>query len=468
MEPTRHDPDWQPTVMAAEDLFFRDDDRARMDQAVHTLSEEKHSVTLACDNDEVLAHYGRLLVRRLRQTPQIKVEVYYPSNTEALLQRFNDALAPISVDQARRGDGPSVPASVWVLHDAKLARSDELQLLLRLVHDFPGANVRLVLLLGGEAAQHPETGRRMMRWPVTPPTDAEADAMRQVGRLMGFEPDVQALLQRLGSPEPVAMSPAQEAIAADPHMAPTPEITAQPPVVTRSSGRLVAWVLALLVLASALALMWYPQERQALVAWVTSQITGAETESGPVAQDEKALPAELTAAPAAVSEPAGAAPPPPATPPVTPPVLQPVPPEPAPQAATAAPLAVAAPSVPAPAVDTQERVVAPAPPAPAWDANLAAARDWVRRMPRGVWLVQHASLDEWDAAKTWLQQHPQLRRARVVAALKGNGQRHYVVVSGPFNGFDRAKAYAAGPGMPSEPWLRGAASLKTVLADEKD
>jgi septal ring-binding cell division protein DamX len=149
-------------------------------------------------------------------------------------------------------------------------------------------------------------------------------------------------------------------------------------------------------------------------------------------------------------------------------VLQPPPPEPAPLAATAAPLAAAAPSVPTPAVDTQERVVAPAPPAPVWDANLAAARDWVRRMPRGVWLVQHASLDERDAAKTWLQQHPQLRRARVVAALKGNGQRHYVVVSGPFNGFDRAKAYAAGPGMPSEPWLRGAASLKTVLADEKD
>ena len=292
--------------------------------------------------------------------------------------------------------------------------------------------------------------------------------MRQVGRLMGFEPDVQALLQRLGSPEPVAMSPAQEAIAADSHMAPTPEITAQPPAVTRSSGRLVAWVLALLVLASALALMWYPQERQAWVAWVTSQITGAETEPGPVAEDDKALPAEPTAAPAAVSEPAVAAPPPP----VTPPVLQPPPleprPEPAPQAPPAVPLAAAAPSVPAPAVDTQERVLAAAPPAPVWDANLAAARDWVRRMPRGVWLVQHASLDEWDAAKTWLQQHPQLRRARVVAALKGNGQRHYVVVSGPFNGFDRAKAYAAGPGMPSEPWLRGAASLKTVLADEKD
>ena len=273
--------------------------------------------------------------------------------------------------------------------------------------------------------------------------------MRQVGRLMGFEPDVQALLQRLGSPEPVTVSPAQEAIAADPRVAATPEMTAQPPVVTRSSGRLVAWVLALLVLASALALMWYPQQRQALVAWVTSQITGAETQPSPVAEDEKALPAEPAAAPAAVSEPAGAAPP----------VLQPPAPEPAPPAATAAPLAAAAPSVPTPAVDTQERVVAPAPPAPVWDANLAAARDWVRRMPRGVWLVQHASLDEWDAAKTWLQQHPQLRRARVVAALKGNGQRHYVVVSGPFNGFDRAKAYAAGPGMPSEPWLRASTTL---------
>jgi hypothetical protein len=470
--------------MAAEDLFFRDDDRARMDQAVRVLSEDKQSVTLACDNDEVLAHYGRILVRRLRQTPQMKVEVYYPSNTEALLQRFNEALAPISVDQARRADGPNVPASVWVLHDAKLARSDELQLLLRLVHDFPGANVRLVVLLGGAAATQPETGRRMLRWSVTPPGDTEAEAMRHVGRLMGFEADVQALLERLGAPDVQVLSPAQEAVGALTEVTdPAPDMPEAPPEAPRAGTRVVWFTLAFLVLAAALVLAWYPQQREQAINWLDTQwqsvaaLSAADSEPaedpavGPAPTQSAAL-AEPTT-PAAVGEtpptavaakqPLGSTP----LPALTPVVPGPAAPVPAPKTVE--------PRVPPPEPAATEATVAadstvkePVAAQPAWDASLAAARDWVRRMPRGVWLVQHASLDDVLAAKAWLQQHPQLRRARVVAALKPSGKRHYVVVSGPFNGFDRAKAYAARGGVPSQPWLRGAASLKTVLANETD
>jgi hypothetical protein len=482
--PARHDPNWQPSVMAAEDLFFRDDDRARMDQAVRVLSEDKQSVTLACDNDEVLAHYGRVLVRRLRQTPQMKVEVYYPSNTEALLQRFNDALAPISVEQARRVDGPSVPASVWVLHDAKLARSDELQLLLRLVHDFPGANVRLVLLLGGAAATQPETGRRMLRWSVKPPTDTEAEAMRHVGRLMGFEADVQALLERLGAPDVQALSPAQEAVGALTEVTdPAPDLPEAPPKATRAGTRLVWLTLALLVLAVALVLAWYPQQREQAIDWLDAQwqsvAAPSPADSAPAAVPTVAPAPTSSAASVEATTPAAAI----DTPTTAVAVQQPLaaaplsaltPVMPAPAAPESAPPATAPQVTPAEPAATEAAVAAdskgkePVPAQPEWDAGLAAARDWVRRMPRGVWLVQHASLDDAAAAKAWLQQHPQLRRARVVAARKPSGQRHYVVVSGPFNGFDRAKAYAAQRGMPSQPWLRGAASLKTVLANETD
>lgn len=489
--PARYDPNWQPSVMNAEDMFFRDDDRARMDQAVRVLSEDKQSVTLACDNDEVLAHYGRMLVRRLRQTPQMKVEVYYPSNTEALLQRFNEALAPISVEQARRADGPNVPASVWVLHDAKLARGDELQLLLRLVHDFPGANVRLVLLLGGPAASQAETGRRMLRWPVKSPNDAEAQAMRHVGRLMGFEADVQALLGRLGAPEAVALSPAQEAVGALTEVTdPAPDLPEAAPEATRAGTRVVGLTLALLVLAAALVLAWYPQQRQQAMDWLHTQwqsvAAPSATDSAPAAAPAVAPTPSPPAALPQPMAPAASAEAPPAAPaaPVAPTTPPPEAPTPLPALTSSVTLAPAAPASTPPAAAPQVTPPAPAateaevaadskgkefvPAQPEWDASLAAARDWVRRMPRGVWLVQHASLDEWTAAKAWLQQHPQLRRARVVAARKPSGKRHYVVVSGPFNGFDRAKAYAARAGVPSQPWLRGAASLKTVLANETD
>ena len=113
----------------------------------NALVTKRQSLLMLSENDVLLEHYGRMLIRMLRETSDVEVEVYFPSSTDALVQRFNDILAPLSVEDAMSILGPALPARVLVMHDAKSVKRQQVELLARLVNDFPGANVRLVMLL---------------------------------------------------------------------------------------------------------------------------------------------------------------------------------------------------------------------------------------------------------------------------------------------------------------------------------
>ena len=95
----------------------------------------------------MLDHYGRLVLAKLRKTPGLQVEVCLPQNTEQLLERFNQLLSDISIEDARNAENSTAPRRVLLAHDAKAISQRDLQLLARLVQDFPGANVSLVMLV---------------------------------------------------------------------------------------------------------------------------------------------------------------------------------------------------------------------------------------------------------------------------------------------------------------------------------
>ena len=112
--------------------------------------------------------------------------------TEALLDRFNQILAGLSLEDARNRESSPAPRRVLIAHDAKAIGVRDLQLLSRLVQDFPGANVSLVLLLDRTGiAQHEKNldafGQRLLRWPLEQPTRAEGESLLNVARGMGFE-----------------------------------------------------------------------------------------------------------------------------------------------------------------------------------------------------------------------------------------------------------------------------------------
>ena len=210
-------------TVGSDGIFLRAADRARFDYLMRAIREESASMALSSDNDGVLDHYGRLVLSKLRKTDGLQIEVFLPQNTEQLLERYNQILAGLSIEDARKASASPAPRRVLLAHDAKALSTRDLQLLARLVQDFPGANVSLVLLVDKAGIKlHERTlegfGQRLLRWPVDAPTRSEGDALLKVARAMGFEVEAKKVLAATGYAE-IKIAPKKDKPKAEPDAA---------------------------------------------------------------------------------------------------------------------------------------------------------------------------------------------------------------------------------------------------------
>jgi hypothetical protein len=182
-------------------LFFRAADRLRLEGCVAAVCREGRSLALSSLHDAALDHYGQLLAARLRHAaPGSRIEVYFPANTAVMLERFNAALARQSLSQAMDEQSVRAPDYIWLVNDAGALAENELQLLASLVTNFPGSNIRVVLLLGpGDRGRKAfeSFGRRILRWDIEAPTPEQAQAMLAQARTDGCEGLVSELLQKI-------------------------------------------------------------------------------------------------------------------------------------------------------------------------------------------------------------------------------------------------------------------------------
>jgi hypothetical protein len=183
------------------DFVFRSADRMRIDGCANAIAREGLSLSLQCEHEALLDHYLSLLLQRLRQAaPEHSIEVYFPTNTDSLLGRFNEALARQSVEQATRSDTQASPAQIWIVHDAQAMPEPEIQLLARLIQNFPGANIRAILLMSGPNATQNNLaafGRKILRWEIEAPNPEQAQAALDAARTEGRLLPVQQLLKRI-------------------------------------------------------------------------------------------------------------------------------------------------------------------------------------------------------------------------------------------------------------------------------
>lgn len=203
-------------------LFFRPADRLRLEGCVAALTQEGRSLALSSEHEAALDHYAKLLTERLRRAaPKSQVETYFPASTDALVARFNEVLAGQTMKEAMTEGMGQAPERIWVVHDAGALAEHELQLLARLVSNFPGANIRTVLLLGPALRSRKafeSLGRRFVRWDIEAPTPEQAQTMLSQARIEGCESLVTGLLRHLqpvvlkAAPalEPFSFSPAQD------------------------------------------------------------------------------------------------------------------------------------------------------------------------------------------------------------------------------------------------------------------
>lgn len=234
---TEHDNEISNDTVGSDGIFLRASDRRRFDYVMRAVRESSLSLALSSDNEGVLDHYGRMVLGRLRKTEGLQIEVFLPQNTEQLLERFNQILSGISLDDARRAEDSPAPRRVLIAHDAKAISGRDLQLMARLVKDFPGANVSLVLLVDRAGMQvHERTlegfGQRLLRWPVEAPTRTEGEALLKVARAIGFEVEVKKVLAATGYTE-IRIAPKPKKEAAEPDNAAQSRFEAQLAVARR-------------------------------------------------------------------------------------------------------------------------------------------------------------------------------------------------------------------------------------------
>ena len=459
-------------------LFFRVADRMRMEGYVSALIQDNMSLSIVSSHDAILDHYGKLLVARLREAaPHMGLEVCYPASADALITRFNEVLQEYSIADAMGSKIQTAPPKIWIVHDASSLPDHEIQLLARLVQHFPGANIRVVMLLTTASQKQrllASFGRRVLNWEIEPPTAEQTEALLEQARAQGREGAVSALLKKITPapvPAPVAAATPPEKpspAALDATEPPTKPVANTPaaPKARKGLRKALPWAagLVLLLLACGLgvALLYGNLGSVGLAGLDWRHPLGAP--NAPV------VTAPAPAATDAAAPPLVAAPPTPATTvtgttvtgttaaadtPSAPNVAAPAPVQKAIEQETFLPPSNGRKAAPtAPRVQEVEEVIT-------IPAQSQVGQDWIKQMPPGTFLVQHATVPSYAEASAWLQAHSNLRRARIVANyLSGQTTVQFSVVSGPFKSLGDASAFVDAGGIPRDPQIRSARYMK--------
>jgi len=432
---------------ASPEFFYRVTDRLQMESCLTALAQDFKSVVIYSQSSELLDYYGAAFVRRVKQKLQnSQVEIFMPRDTEAMLDRFNKLLNTLSLDVATASRFGSTPDKVWVVYDANALGAHELQLLTRLVQQFPGSGVSVVLMFSSETTQNDDVTRpnkQFVSWGLDLPTSEQKLTAIQQARKNGQEESAIQFFNKLTkaaskkAPAPSTM----EAVAAPTRRTPSP-----PPASKKKStaSRIVPWLLGIggLLAISVLMALWlnpdvWPQlMTQAEDAYY--QVTG---QKNPKAVEPKEESITEVAAP---KDEAGNPMPTPnladkpeasAAPAATTPAEQVQQPPPSPTSQPASPASPAPEPVAAPAKDkAEEKLVTELP-------DIAVSgRQWLKKLPEDSFVLEHKTFSRVKDAQAFIRSKDYLTNARIVPAFKDDkDEARFVVVTGFFRSKERAK-----------------------------
>lgn len=483
-------------------IFYRKVDKQRFQYALDAVVDDELGLAVIGTNETVLDHYCRMLVARLRDLNIFQVEVFLPTNTDSLLKRFNEMLASMSMERARQPADPASPVKLLVVNDAKAVDQEQWSLLVRLLADFPGVNVRLVLFLDKTGWPGYEKilglfGRRLYRWAVETPTLDEAAQLMLAAKEHGFERETETLLLHAGLGAAVQGGYAEES-SDEYNPLPMPTVDENdyigedysdsnpfadmgvdfldeedpsydqddPDPKTRK-----LWPVAAIFLVS-LALTWVVisklnpdavEQYEASISGALNEL--ADTSKNAQISEPLSLPLDagepqvnrtgnLSGKPVVASQIAEA------------------------QAVVAAlqkdKLAEQQAAIEKRAAEkkaaqvrvAQQAVTAKKAAALKRTAAIkkAKASGPVQTARATDFFVQHIVLSTSEQAGLYIKRYAGLRNAIIVPIATGNNVS-YAVLSGPFSTRDRATAFTQGRGLPADYWIRAAQQLKTVVRD---
>ena len=447
-----------PENDALNPYVFRAADRMRIDGCANAVAHEGLSLALYCPFEALLDHYVNLLLARLRQqAPEHRVEVYFPANTDSLLGRFNEVLASQSLHQAVKASSTANQAQIWLVHDAQNLPESEIQLLARLIQNFPGANIRAILLMSGSAnaAKSPLSafGRKILRWDIEAPTEEQAQAALDQARHEGNFNAVQQLIQRIQRQQRPELdmpfhAPVMPAVAAsaEPERAPTSALknkvnafqhrgaSAIQSLKGLRLGKATDWLrhnsklalgIAFALVMSTLMMLWIQPEAFGLKSAKPMAPTPLKSPQLPVPTPEATVPANPGEAPTAAAV--------------------------APEEALRAQASMA--KTPAEsAIEVPEAT--------------QEGQAWLRKLDANSFLLQHGTSNSYEKVLDIQRKHPALKNAQIVAAYRpGEKLAHFVIVSGPFSELGQGYEASKRPGIPRS-WVRPTRGLQALIKSQ--
>ena len=161
------------------DSFQSPGDRLRFEILLKSLKEGSTNLAVLSEHDKVLDFYGDLFEERLLAQGDGQVEFCSSTNSERLVQKFNEILSELTLNQALEKDKKHAPRRYLVFRDSILMQDFELQLLARLVNGFPASNITVILLInskGNYRSKLQAFGKSLVEWEVeTQAGEAKSD-----------------------------------------------------------------------------------------------------------------------------------------------------------------------------------------------------------------------------------------------------------------------------------------------------
>jgi cell division septation protein DedD len=481
------------------DIYQSPGDRLRFEILLKSLTEGSINLAVLSDHDMALDFYGALFEERLRAKGETHIEWCSSTNSERLVQKFNEILSEITLDQALEKDKKHAPRRYLVFRDSILMQDFELQLLARLVNGFPAGNISVILLInsaGNYKSKLDAFGKNLLQWEVETPTGepkkrltdwvAKAPASELIEPSFLPEPptlqdEVMPVSQLLNIPiktswrvpgfgkkqepqldaEPLpAFVPTPEPVPVAPPPVPVPPPVSAPAAFAATASPAgsdvdlfkrparksrAGWLLLVLLLSIGTFGLMYKdlvlEETELLKKYLlrgTPAVAApAEAASAAAAASAEALATAELAASMAVEAAR---------------VASEV------QVAASAASAASAPAVPAADASAPAVAVVAKP-----EANSDEA--WVNQLPDTGYVVQLAAMDTQEDMRSFQRSNAVYAKARIMRTRhKDNGKRYFILVAGPFDTKAQADAFMQSNPLLNKGWLRGTKSMKTQFS----
>jgi len=409
---------------AGAEFFFRVADRLQMDSCLTAVSKEGKSLVMVSPSGELLDHFGAAFIRRLKQNlDQTPVEVFMPPDSEVMLERFNKLLSSLSLDVATQSRTQQAPESVWVVHDANALGSYEIELLTRLVHQFPGAGISTILMFTSDA--NPATsicnqGKQFVSWVLEMPTPEQKLSTIQQARKNGNEEVALQFFNRLSKDTAKQVGKASKEKSGTKASKPAsnpPAQTAKSAIKKSASNRkLWPWVLivsGLLAISVGVAALLHPQVVNQFASDLNTLFDSKTYEPKVKAKTKAELPvdkpAEATGGPTIVKGEL-------------------------PEPVAVGPTSAAPPVMVEPVPAKAEKVITELP------EGAIQGRLWLKGLPEDSYVLQHGTFESLRQARAAMKDKEWLANARVVPVFtEGKEEAEFALVTGPFRTKDRAQ-----------------------------